>query len=70
MPTDKPRKGATKKERQKVASKNISTFRREGMPEKQAIAAGLNTAGLSNKKKTSKKKVTKKKKSKSFHTFE
>ena len=61
MPTLRPKKGATKKERQKVASKNIATFREEGMPENQAIAAGLNSAGLG-KKKTKKKSSPKKRK--------
>lgn len=35
----------------KVVSKNISTLRREGRPQKQAIAIALNKAGKSRKKK-------------------
>ena len=61
MPLDEPVKGASKKQKRKVASKNISKLRREGMPENQAIAAGLNSAGLG-KKKTKKKSSVKKRK--------
>lgn len=61
MPLDKPKKGASKKQKRKVASNNISKLRREGMPQDQAVAAGLNSAGLS-KKKTKKKSSPKKRK--------
>lgn len=54
MPLIKPKKGATKKQKRKIASKNIATERRAGVPEKQAIARGLNAAGLSKKKKKKK----------------
>jgi len=56
MPLAKPRKGATKKQKRKVASKNIATEIRSGKSKKQAIAIGLATAGLSNKKKKKKAK--------------
>ncbi len=56
MPLIKPRKGATKKQRRKVASKNISTERKAGLPIKQAIAIGLSSAGLGRKKPKRKKK--------------
>lgn len=51
MPLKKPRKGATKKQRQKVASKNIAAEMKAGRPRKQAIAIGLSTAGLARKRK-------------------
>jgi len=59
MPLIKPRKGASKKTKRKIASKNISREVRAGVPQKQAIAIGLSVAGLSKKKK---KKGRKKKK--------
>lgn len=51
MPLLKPRKNASKSTRRKAASKNISTEIAAGKPRKQAIAIGLNAAGLSRKKK-------------------
>jgi hypothetical protein len=63
MPLKKARKGASKKARQKLASKNISEFshgstfartkRKFGAAKarKQAIAVGLATAGLSRRRK-------------------
>jgi len=58
MPLKKPRKGASKKQREKVAGENIATEMRSGRPRKQAIAIGLSVAGLGKKKrsKSSKKK--------------
>jgi hypothetical protein len=50
MPLIKPRKGATKKQRRQVASKNISREIRAGVPQEQAIAIGLRSAGISKKK--------------------
>jgi hypothetical protein len=50
MPLIKPRKGATKKQKRKIASDNIATERRAGKPIKEAIAIGLNSAGLGRKK--------------------
>jgi hypothetical protein len=55
MPLRKPRKGASKAKRKKVASQNIATEIAAGKPRKQAIAIGLNSAGLSRKKKKKKK---------------
>ncbi len=55
MPLIKPRKGATKKRKRKIASINISREVRAGVPQKQAIAIGLNTAGLGRKKSKRKK---------------
>ena len=51
MPLVKPRKGASKKQKRKIASENIATERRAGRPIQQAIAIGLSSAGLSKKKK-------------------
>ena len=59
MPLIKPRKGATKKQKSEVASKNIATEVRAGTPQKQAIAIGLSTAGLSRKKPKSTKRKRK-----------
>lgn len=56
MPLKKPRKGATKKQRKKVASSNIAKEMRAGKPRKQAIAIGLSSAGLGKKKKATKRK--------------
>lgn len=56
MPLIKPRKGATKVTRRKAASKNISREVAAGKPRKQAIAIGLNAAGLSRKKSLTKRK--------------
>ena len=50
MPLKKPRKGATKKQKEKVASQNIAAEMRAGKPRKQVIAIGLSSAGLSKKK--------------------
>jgi len=58
MPLIKPRKGASKKRRRAIASKNISAEVKSGVPPRQAIAIGLSVAGLGRKKK---KKGTKKK---------
>lgn len=58
MPLIKPRKGASKKRRRKIASANIAAERRAGVPPKQAIAIGLSVAGLSRKKRKSGKKKT------------
>ncbi len=55
MPLKKPKKGATKKQKQKIASKNIAAEIKSGRPKNQAIAIGLSTAGLSKKKKKGKK---------------
>lgn len=46
----------------KTISKNIATLRKEGRPEKQAIAIALSEAGKSNKKKKSKAKSKRRKK--------
>ena len=51
MPLVKPRKGASKKTKRKAASTNIKREMDAGVPRKQAIAIGLNVAGLSRKKK-------------------
>ena len=51
MPLLKPRKGATKKQRRKIASKNIKELEGTGRPLKQRIAIGLKSAGLSKKNK-------------------
>ena len=56
MPLIKPRKGASKKRRRKIASINISREIRAGVPNKQAIAIGLSEAGLSRKSTKRKKK--------------
>lgn len=53
MPLVKPRKNASKKTKRKAASKNIAAERRAGKPEKQAIAIGLNAAGMGKKRKSS-----------------
>jgi len=55
MPLKKPRKGASKKTRRKIASENIGAEIRSGKPKKQAIAIGLSVAGLSRKKRKKKK---------------
>jgi hypothetical protein len=47
---------ATKRKKEKIASKKISKYRKEGYGEKQSIAMGLEYAGLSNKSKKKKKK--------------
>jgi len=67
MPLKKPRKGATKKQRKKIAGENIAKERRSGVPEKQAIAIGLSVAGLSKKGKGKKRKGSK---HNTGHTFE
>ncbi len=51
MPLIKPRKGASKKQRRKIASANISAERKAGKPIQQAIAIGLHSAGLGKKRK-------------------
>ena len=51
MPLIKPRKGASKKRKRAIASKNIATEIRSGRPKKQAIAIGLSVAGLGKKRK-------------------
>lgn len=56
MPLIKPRKGASKKTKRKAASTNISREIKAGVPRKQAIAIGLNVAGLGKKKKKKSKK--------------
>lgn len=56
MPLIKPRKGASKKRKRAIASKNIGAEIRSGRPKKQAIAIGLSVAGLSRKKRKSGKK--------------
>lgn len=56
MPLLKAKKGATKKQKRKVASANIATEIRAGKPKKQAIAIGLSTAGLGRKKRKNSKK--------------
>lgn len=50
MPLKRLRKGATKKQRRKVARQNIAAEIRAGRPRKQAIAIGLRSAGISKKK--------------------
>lgn len=55
MPLEKPKKGATKKQKQAVASRNIAKEKKAGKPTKQAIAIGLKSAGL-NKSKAKKKR--------------
>ena len=55
MPLIKPKKGASKKQRRKIASKNIAAEVRSGRPLKQSVAIGLSTAGLSKNKKTTKR---------------
>jgi hypothetical protein len=44
----------TKKGKQEAASAKISKLRKEGMPQKQAVAVGLAMTGMSKKKKTKK----------------
>lgn len=56
MPLTKPKKGASKKTKRKIASKNIATEIKAGKPTKQAIAIGLSSAGLARKKKGKAKK--------------
>ena len=56
MPLIKLRKGASKKRRRAIASTNIGREIRAGVPNKQAIAIGLNVAGLSRKSRKRKKK--------------
>lgn len=56
MPLIKPKKGSSKKTKEKAASKNIAAEMKSGKPKKQAIAIGLQAAGLSKKKKKKKKK--------------
>jgi hypothetical protein len=51
MPLKKARKGTSAKTKRKIASKNIASEMRAGVPRKQAIAIGLSAAGLSKKKK-------------------
>jgi hypothetical protein len=60
MPLIKPRKGATKKQKRKIASANIAIEKRAGRPIKQAIAIGLNSAGLGRKKTRKPKKPQRK----------
>jgi hypothetical protein len=45
----------TKKGKQEAASAKISKLRKEGMPQKQAVAVGLSMTGMSKKKKAKKK---------------
>jgi hypothetical protein len=45
----------TKKGKQESASAKISKLRKEGMPQKQAVAVGLSMTGMSKKKKAKKK---------------
>jgi hypothetical protein len=40
----------------KAVSSNVKTLRKEGYPQRQAVAIALNTAGKSRRKKTSRKK--------------
>jgi uncharacterized protein YoaH (UPF0181 family) len=40
----------TKKGKQQAASDKIRKLRKEGMPQKQAVAVGLSMAGMSKKK--------------------
>ena len=51
MPLEKAGRRASKRRRRKVASDDISQLRREGYKPKQAVAIGLERAGLSNRKK-------------------
>ena len=51
MPLKKPKKWATKKEKQKVASENIKREIKAWKPYKQAVAIWLSSAWLSKKKK-------------------
>ena len=44
----------TKKGKQEAASAKISKLRKEGMPQKQAVAVGLAMTGMSKKKKAKK----------------
>lgn len=55
MPLKKVKKGATIKEKRKVASDNIKREIHAGKSKKQAIAIGLSSAGLSNKNKGKRK---------------
>jgi len=54
MPLKKVRKGATKKQKQKVVSGNISELVDSGRPQKQAVAIALSDA---RKKKRRKRNV-------------
>jgi hypothetical protein len=47
MPLQKPPAGASKKRKQAIASKNIAEMEKAGHPHDQAVAAGLQAAGLS-----------------------
>ena len=52
MPLEKPRRGASKKAKQKASSKNISELSdaHPEWPKAPRVAAGLNAAGLSKKR--------------------
>ena len=50
MPLIRVPKGATMKQRQKIASQNTAIEIRAGTPRNQAIAIGRSSAGLSKKK--------------------
>ncbi len=46
----------TKKGKQQAVSDKVSKLRKEGMPQKQAVAVALNMAGMSKKPSKAKKK--------------